>query len=217
MQSQLLIACDFDGTVTQQDTLVQILDTYGSVQWRQVQEQVVSGELSIREGLQREMGSVRAPLEQLSQLLSSHVELDPGFPSFLRLMRIKGIPLILLSGGFDLCIQTVLTKAGLWPLPYLANRLEPSNGSWKVEFPYPSATCSACGNCKGDPIRSWNDQGYTTVFVGNGVTDRCAAVAAKLTFAKDELAHWCQTQGMAAEPFKTFDDVHQQLIKRGWL
>ena len=217
LKPQLLIACDFDGTVTRQDTLVEILNRYGSAQWQDVQRKVVSGELSIREGLQAEMGSVRASPEELKSLLAHHVEVDPSFPPFLQSMRLKGIPLICLSGGFDLCLETVLSKAGLWPIPYLANRLIRNNGSWHVEFPYPSLNCQACGHCKGDPIRGWNEQGYQTIFVGNGVTDRCAALNATLTFAKDELFSWALAQGIASVRYQTFGDIEKELLRRGWL
>jgi len=213
----LLIACDFDGTVTRQDTLVEILNRFGSAGWHDVQKRVVSGEISIREGLQAEMGSVRASPEELKSILADQVEVDPGFPGFLRKMRHQGIPLVCLSGGFDLCIETVLAKAGLWPLPYLANRLVRGNGSWHVEFPYPSSHCQACGHCKGDPIRVWNRQGYSTIFVGNGVTDRCAARNAKLTFAKDELHSWCQANGIPSVPYQTFEEIEAELTRRGWL
>ncbi len=213
---QLLVACDFDGTVTRQDTLVEILNRYGSPRWREIQDRVVSGQISIREGLQAEMGSVRARAEELKVVLN-RIELEPSFPSFLKEMRSRGVPMVCVSGGFDLCIETVMAKEGLWPLPYLANRLIRNNGSWHVEFPYPSLQCQACGHCKGDPIRQWNQQGYRTVFVGNGVTDRCGAQAAALTFAKGELLDWCQSQKIPAAAYETFEDIQSQLEKRGWL
>jgi HAD superfamily phosphoserine phosphatase-like hydrolase len=276
----LLIACDFDGTVTRQDSLVEILNTFGSPHWRQIQTRVASGALSIREGLQAEMESVQASPEELRALVVARVEIDLTFPSFLKAVQSQGIPLILLSGGFDLCVDTVLSKSRIGPLPYLANRLIHCNGAdrgrdnpspvhatlhssrispsplegegeevrrptenpsldapsqgglapsqegtghssegvrWRVEFPYPSSTCSACGHCKGDPIRAWNAQGYITVFAGNGVTDRCPARVARLTFAKDELESWCRSQGIAAVPFNTFDDIRRELVLRGWL
>lgn len=218
MKPKLLIACDFDGTVTLHDTLVEILDRFGDPHWKKIQDRVVSGEISIREGLQMEMDSVRAGPEELSTLLSSQVEIEPTFPSFLQFMRSKGIPVVLLSGGFDLCVETVLrNKAGLWPIPFLANRLVRSDGTWQVQFPYPSLSCKACGHCKADPIRAWNAQGYTTVFVGNGVTDRCPAQAASLTFAKDELAEWCDQQGTPVVHYETFGDIRKELGRRGWL
>ena len=217
MKQPLLISCDFDGTITRQDTLVEILNTYGSDRWHDIQKKVVAGELSIREGLQAEMGGVQADEPALKELLERRVELDPTFSPFLKTVRAQGIPLVLLSGGFDLCMETVLAKAHLPYLPYLANRLYRKDGFWAVEFPYPSANCRDCGHCKGDPVSSWKAQGYTTVFVGNGVTDRCAVLAADLTFAKDELSTWCRSQGIACVEYKTFNDVQQELEKRGWL
>jgi HAD superfamily phosphoserine phosphatase-like hydrolase len=217
MKPQLLVACDFDGTITLQDTLVEILNRYGSPTWTCVQEKVASGELSIREGLQSEMGSVRATRAELEGLLAERIQLDPTFPGFLRRMRERGVPLVLITGGFDLCVEAVMAQSGLWPVPFLANRLREADGSWRVDFPYPSATCTACGHCKGDPIRSWRAQGYTTVFAGNGVTDRCAALNANLTFAKDDLESWCRREAVKASRFENFDDIQEELEKREWL
>jgi len=217
MKPQLLVACDFDGTVTRQDTLVEILNRFGSPAWTQVQERVVSGEISIREGLKSEMGAVRASREELEGLLAERIDLDPTFPGFLRQMRVRGIPVVLITGGFDLCVEAVMAQSGLWPVPFLANRLRQADGSWQVDFPYPSLTCTACGHCKGDPIRSWRAQGYTTVFAGNGVTDRCGAAASNLTFAKGELSQWCRREGVPAVEFKNFDDIQEELKRREWL
>ncbi len=217
IQKPLLIACDFDGTITRNDTLVRILDQYGSPSWRKIQDKVVDGSVSIREGLQSEMNSVKASPEQLIKVLTEQIDLDPSFQPFFRRMRAQGIPVVVLTGGFDLCVETVMTRAGLWPVPYLANRLFLNKGTWQVEFPYPSISCSDCGHCKGDPIRTWTEQGYTTVFAGNGVTDRCGALAAQLTFAKDELKTWCAGNGVTAVSFQSFDDIHQELENRQWL
>ena len=217
MKPQLLIACDFDGTITRQDTLVEILNRYGSPTWTSVQDKVVSGEVSIREGLRSEMGSVRASRAELERLLGERVQLDPTFPGFLRRMRLRGIPVVLVTGGFDLCVETVMAQSGLWPVPFLANRLREAGTGWDVDFPYPSDTCTACGHCKGDPVRKWRAQGYTTVFAGNGVTDRCAAAAASLTFAKEELETWCLREAVPAVRFGNFDDIQEELKRREWL
>lgn len=217
MHPQLLIACDFDGTVTRQDTLVEILNRYGNPRWTDIQARVVAGEISIREGLRSEMGSVQASPEELRRLLSFRIEVDPGFPKFLKAMRRRGVPVVVLTGGFDFCVETVLRESGLWPVPFLANRLIPLKGAWQVDFPYSSLRCLDCGHCKGDPIREWVSRGYATVFVGNGVTDRCTAEAATLTFAKDELNAWCRNQSIPAVGFVTFDDVQKELERRPWL
>jgi 2,3-diketo-5-methylthio-1-phosphopentane phosphatase len=213
MRPQLLIACDFDGTVTRQDTLVEILNAFGSPAWHDIQKRVVSGELSIREGLEAELKTVQASEGDLREILKNRIDLEPSFLPFYRKMQDRGIPLILLTGGFDLCVETVLRKENLWPMPYLSNRLVRNNGAWHIEFPHPPAGCAACGHCKGDPISQWNAQGYTTLFVGNGVTDRCAATAASVTFAKDELGRWCAANGAPYVPYQTFNDIEKELTR----
>jgi len=222
MKPQLLIACDFDGTVTQQDTLVEILDRYGAPDWRQIQDQVVSGALSIREGLAQEMATVNADATSLKTLLANQINIDPTFLSFFKLMQLKGIPVILLTGGFDFCVETVLDRQPMGPIPYLSNRLIPtdhagSQNNWQIEFPFPSERCQDCGYCKADPILDWKDQGYTTIFIGNGVTDRCPTQVADLAFAKDELLSWSQSEGVPALAFTTFNDVEQEMRSREWI
>ena len=46
-----------------------------------------------------------------------------------------------------------------------------------------------------------------TVFVGDGLSDRCGARAADAVYAKDDLARWCAREGIAARAYATFADV----------
>ena len=43
--------------------------------------------------------------------------------------------------------------------------------------------------------------------VGDGLSDRCAAREADHVMARDELLMWCRSEGIAATPFQSFDDV----------
>ena len=47
--------------------------------------------------------------------------------------------------------------------------------------------------------------GEPFVYVGDGYSDRCAALAAERIFARDGLARHLDAQGVAYEPF---DDLH---------
>ena len=72
--------------------------------------------------------------------------------------------------------------------------------------------CSTCGVCKQAPIKDAKYRGQTTVLVGDGASDRKAALLADVVFAKDSLAIWCVTFGVRALPFSTLEDVRQALI-----
>ena len=45
------------------------------------------------------------------------------------------------------------------------------------------------------------------MFVGDGLSDRCAAPRADVVYAKDDLMEFCVARGIAARPFMTFEDV----------
>jgi 2-hydroxy-3-keto-5-methylthiopentenyl-1-phosphate phosphatase len=49
------------------------------------------------------------------------------------------------------------------------------------------------------------------VYVGDGISDRCASLAAKRVFARSGLARYLATQGVASEPFETLHDVREAL------
>ena len=49
------------------------------------------------------------------------------------------------------------------------------------------------------------------VFVGDGISDRCAVKEADLVLAKDVLRDWCREHGYPYEPVKNFRDVLQHI------
>ena len=58
---QLRIYTDFDGTISERDSLVWLLDHYVGSAWLEIEAQVDEGRLNDEEGLQREIAMLRAP------------------------------------------------------------------------------------------------------------------------------------------------------------
>jgi 2-hydroxy-3-keto-5-methylthiopentenyl-1-phosphate phosphatase len=68
--------------------------------------------------------------------------------------------------------------------------------------------CAECGNlCK----RGSLPDDRPLAFVGDGYSDRCAALACDRVFARDSLAGYLDSQQVAYERFETFDDVADAL------
>jgi 2-hydroxy-3-keto-5-methylthiopentenyl-1-phosphate phosphatase len=83
-----------------------------------------------------------------------------------------------------------------------ANRIDPQPGGWRVVW-RDSSTCEVCGDaCKRGGLPPGE-----VVFVGDGYSDRCAALAAARVFARDGLAEYLAEQGVAFEPFDDLRDV----------
>ena len=49
------------------------------------------------------------------------------------------------------------------------------------------------------------------MLIGDGTSDRHAALVADVVFAKDSLAAWCDSAGVTYTPFDGLDDVRRVL------
>ena len=98
---RLHIFTDFDGTITEQDTLVFLAERLGGgPQMVQTMGRLIGeGKLSLRDGIAGEMRSIRAPFAEARALLLEQVKIDPGFPAFARWCAQHRIPLTVLSAG----------------------------------------------------------------------------------------------------------------------
>jgi 2-hydroxy-3-keto-5-methylthiopentenyl-1-phosphate phosphatase len=61
-------------------------------------------------------------------------------------------------------------------------------------------------------MRLLNRAGATTVFVGDGLSDRYAVAEADIVFAKKSLARYCAEQGIAYHAYESLAAVAVRLI-----
>jgi HAD superfamily phosphoserine phosphatase-like hydrolase len=195
------VVVDFDGTVTERDTLRMVLAEFGErAVVDEADAQLHRGAISLREEITTQFSSVRAPLDEVVGWVVENATVRPGFREFAREFR----PL-LVSSGFHELIEPVLEREGV-EVELHANRLDPRLDGWRVDWRYP-ADCEVCGeSCK----RSLLPAGYV-VYVGDGYSDRCAALAADRVFATAGLARYLSDRGVGFEPFADFHDLSQAL------
>jgi 2-hydroxy-3-keto-5-methylthiopentenyl-1-phosphate phosphatase len=110
-----------------------------------------------------------------------------------------------ISAGFVELIEPVLRREGV-ELEVLANRLEARPDGWVVRF-RDDAACASCG----EPCKRGSLAGAPFAYVGDGYSDRCAALAAERVFARDGLARHLDRLGVAYEPFDDLRDVARAL------
>jgi 2-hydroxy-3-keto-5-methylthiopentenyl-1-phosphate phosphatase len=65
----------------------------------------------------------------------------------------------------------------------------------------------------GEPCKRGSLAGEPYVYVGDGYSDRCAALAADRVFARDALARHLDALGVVYEPFDDLRDVAAGLAK----
>ena len=203
---------DFDGTIAPIDTTDLVLERFADPAWTAVEDEWKAGKIGSRECLVRQIDLVRASPQALDALLES-IEIDPGFPGFVRLCRGYGFATTVVSDGLDRSVGTVLQRAGL-TLPYFANHLEWLGGErWRLGFPHARNDCKALsGNCKCGFANAANQP--ARILIGDGRSDFCVAHRVDLVLAKDKLIQYCREHGLAHQPFTTFAEASGLL--EGW-
>ena len=201
---------DFDGTITEKDTLVFLaMELGGGVEMVETIGRLIkSDQLSLREGIAAEMRSIRAPWDEAEELLREHVTIDTHFKPFALWCRENSLPLTVLSAGFHQTIELFLTRDEFPEIEVLANHVKPDEThGWQCEF----RDDSDWGHDKALALRAARERGQYTIFIGDGLSDRAAAEAADEVFAKHSLATFCQEKSLAFHPFETFADVLKAL------
>ena len=108
--------------------------------------------------------------------------------------------------------STSTTRARGLGVPILTNAVDWSTG--RLEFPHEDrcCPCTTCGVCKQAPVKDARHRGRTTVLVGDGTSDRKAALLADVVFAKGLLARWCRGAGVPFVEFDGLAGVHDALL-----
>jgi 2-hydroxy-3-keto-5-methylthiopentenyl-1-phosphate phosphatase len=208
--SERTLVVDFDGTVTEDDLLDTIALRFGDPDvYRQVDEGLDEGRLTLREVITREYEPVRTPLGEVVEWELENVRIRAGFRELAELAKERGWRFVIVSSGFHELIEPILEHEGV-DVELHANRVDPRPEGWRVLWQY-GAPCETCGeSCKRSIVREFAGDDEI-VYVGDGYSDRCAAEAADRVFATKGLARYLDERGVPYEPFDDFHDVARRL------
>jgi 2-hydroxy-3-keto-5-methylthiopentenyl-1-phosphate phosphatase len=198
---------DFDGTACSHDAAEHLLVEFGDPSWRELDTAWERGELDSRRVISGQAAMLNAPLERLIGFALEHCPIDPTFPPFVRWLRGENVPVTIVSDGFGFYIKPLLEAAGVADVEVITNTWS-SDGEERIRFGNGHAVCIGCGTCKMNAVLS---KPGPVAFVGEGMSDRYAAIYSDLVFAKDVLVDIASADGVPIVPWETFDDVRAHL------
>ena len=189
------LVLDWDGTVTERDTLHMAIEEFGDLEVFRDMERQIGRQLTLNEVIRIEMATITAPFDEVLAWLLDTVTVRPGLPELVAAHD----PLIV-SAGFVELIEPVLAREGV-EARVVANRLVPGGDGWETVF-LERPACVVCGEpCKRVALAHLEPYAY----VGDGISDRCVSLAAARVFARAGLARWLGAQGV---PYEEFGDLH---------
>ncbi|KAI0026798.1 HAD-like domain-containing protein [Vararia minispora EC-137] len=220
---KFVVFSDWDGTITNFDSNDYLTDNlgFGFEARRKVNERILAGELTFRDGFRQDLESVVAKgykFEECKKILRESIKLDEGFKEFYKFCSASDIPVIVVSSGMEPIIRAVLSNLlgeHEKEIAIISNDAEvKEDDTWMIKYRHPS---SHFGHDKSQailPYRRLPNPPFT-FFFGDGVSDLSAARHADMLFVKtkpggeNDLAKYCKRENI---PHVLFSDFSAALV-----
>lgn len=218
LSADIVLFCDFDGTLSPEDIGTALLRHYSSAALL-LEQQLLRKEISVMEYYRRACATLSPECTpDCMAAFARRRGLRSDVHQFVDFCSREGIELAVLSDGLDAYIVPLLEEAGLAHLPIACNRVRWEEDQPQVEFPWAFESCQRncpspfpCAACKRAALLSWTPPGATVLYVGDGISDFCPAFYADFVFARGELAVWCRQHGLAFFPYESLFEVRRWL------
>lgn len=207
-----MVFCDFDGTITAEETFVAMLKQFTPEQTDRILPQLYRKEMTLKQG-------VRLLLETLpSSTYTDIVEftrpkaIRPGFVEFLDFLDARSIPFVVISGGLKGMVEAVLEPVLPRIQSIYAIDVDTSGPYIKLQSNYEGDTEMVA---KADILAMYQNR-YNldeSIAIGDGVTDWNLALAASMVFARPPLTAHMEEHRKAYFAWDDFTDVQRQLAK----
>ncbi len=205
-----LVQCDFDGTITLQDTSYLMLDAFASGDWRQPLAEYIKDKITVGHFNTQAFAMIKADRQTLLDFIKGKVEIRAGFNELLDYCRGKGFEFVIVSNGLDFYIDAILRDIGVENVEVFAARTEFRPKGVEVKYIGPEGN-QLQSDFKETFTRLFVKEGYRVIYIGNGISDLPAARQAHHVFATDDLPTCCKEKNINCIPFVNLDDIIKEL------
>jgi len=206
----MIIQCDFDGTITEEDVSFMLLDAFADGDWRKLFQEYREHKISVGDFNARAFAMVKASKKELLEIAQSKVKLRAGLHELVNYCRSRGFRLVIVSNGLDFYIRSILKDVGLGDIEVYAAKTRFYRSRLKVQYIGPDGA-PLVSDFKAAYIRAFLKQGYRVIYVGNGPSDIAPAVLAHYIFARDGLLDCCREMNLKCTPFDDLNDITKSL------
>ena len=201
--------CDFDGTITKEDTLNKFLCLYADKKWLDIEDDWIKGKIGSKECIEKQMQLFdNVDENSLNEFIDS-IEIDETFSDFCFFLKSQDIDFYIVSDGFDYFIERILKKYNIVGVKIFSNKLEIKDGKFITYFPNFNKECTPGSEvCKCNVIKSNRIVTKQVLYAGDGLSDFCAAKNADFLFAKGKLLQYGKSTHLKnLIEFNTFAEI----------
>ena len=212
MTSARAIFCDFDGTITQSETFVDMLQTFAPEQASRIIPQIHDLSLSLHEGVTTMLQAIPSDRYEAAIAHADPVQIRPGFAELVEAARAHEVPFIVVSGGlYDMVVRKLGPLADRVTAVY-AVHIDTSGPNLAVRSPFSDGKelVAKVEVMREHPARE-------RVAIGDSTTDLQMSLVAERVFARRRLCDYLDERGKPYVRWQDFHDIHRHLSALwGW-
>lgn len=211
-----VIFCDFDGTITAEETFVGMLKEFTPQLSEQLMPQMYARQLTLRQGVRQLLESI--PSARYPEILeyAKTKLIRPGLEELLNFLDAQQVPFVVVSGGLRGMVETVLTQASTGT-PSLLERVAAIYAvdvDTTGEYLHPVSEFEADTELVSKVQIMAQHPGSEQIAIGDSVTDLNMALHAPIVFARDRLSQYLDEHNKPYIPWHDFFDIREQLLQR---
>lgn len=201
-----MVFCDFDGTIAVQDTFVGAAELYAPGIWAELKQDLYSFRMSLHDAITKLLAEMPADCYPKLADYARHQPIRAGFAEFLDFLDEQKVPIVVVSGGIRLMVETTLAPylnrfAGIY-----AVNVEPQGTGLSGTSPFESDTEMLA---KYRVVELFSPQ--QAILIGDSITDLEAALQVPLVFARSHLIDYLTQHQKPFVPWTDFFEIRDYL------
>ena len=218
ISKKLVIFSDFDGTITERDVIVMIMEKFAVPEWVDIKDKILyERTITLKDGVEKLFGLIDSKKkDEIVKFAVKEAKLRNGFKDFLDFCKSEKIEFNVVSGGLDFFIEAVL-ESFKNKLKIYCNGTKLNSNKIKIHYKYLPKNCTLCGDCgccKIEIIEQYPRDRYVRVLIGDSLTDLAPSKVVDIVFARSDLIKYLEQEKISYVAFKDFNEVKQKLQEK---
>jgi 2-hydroxy-3-keto-5-methylthiopentenyl-1-phosphate phosphatase len=205
-----MVFCDFDGTITVQETFVGMLKKFSTKRFDEIEQYVRARKMTLPEGVRTLVESI--PSKRYPEILDDirNKEIRTGLPELLDFLHKEEIPFVIISAGLLGVVKKRLESFAHRIHAIYAADVDTTGKFLKLISDFENGTMLVA---KSKVMAKYDfDQ---SVAIGDGVSDRGMALASSIVFARGWLTQHLEAKGKTFNSWDNFYDI-RDCLKKCW-
>ena len=210
MKPSRVIFCDFDGTITTQDTFVSMLEKFAPEVAQQLLPAIFRREISLKDGVHRTLGTIStAYYPEIIEFMACQ-PVRAGLSEFMTFLNRLEVPFIVVSGGLVDMVNAVLKRRQLMAevTAIYGGEIDTTGELLRA---YSRLESDVEFVAKAQVMAKYPAQ--SKIAIGDSVTDINMSLAADLVFARDRLTQYLDAESKPYIQWENFHDIKNYLAE----